>query len=232
VEHELIRVVWPINSQPVDLDGDGDFDIIGGSVAETRTILFENMGMKAPELFREHPMKINGTSITGTNRPVNHRNDDIPLISGFNMEFVDLSGDGRLDIVTWEFTRLVGRSIVWLEQPPTLDGTWQLHSIGDYSPDEVVGIATADINGDGLADVMTGGYSGGSRDADTNLSPIAASGRLAWFKTPASPPIRRLSGRATTSPGAGAACSISCAARHGWGWRHRLCLHSGQQLCL
>ncbi|RPI62695.1 MAG: VCBS repeat-containing protein, partial [Lysobacterales bacterium] len=33
-EHVLTRVPWPINSQPVDLDGDGDLDIVGGSVAE------------------------------------------------------------------------------------------------------------------------------------------------------------------------------------------------------
>jgi len=49
VEHELTKVVWPINSQPVDLDGDGDLDIVGGSVAETRIILFENMGARAPD---------------------------------------------------------------------------------------------------------------------------------------------------------------------------------------
>ena len=187
VEHELAKVVWPINSQPVDLDGDGDLDILGGSVAETRIIFFENMGASAPQLFRERPFKISGTSITGNSRPVNHRNDNNALVSGFNMEFVDLSGDVRLDIVTWEFTRLVGRSVVWLEQPATPDGTWQLHPIGDYAPDEVVGIAIADINGDGLIDVMTGGYSGGARDADTNLTPTAVSGRLAWFQNPGSP---------------------------------------------
>jgi hypothetical protein len=31
---------------------------------------------------------------------------------------------------------------------------------------------------------MTGGYSGGTRDADTNLTVTAASGRLAWFEHP------------------------------------------------
>lgn len=184
VEHELTKVVWPINSQPVDLDKDGDLDIIGGSVAEARIILFENMGPKATSLFRERPIKINGTSLVGTNRPANHRNDTNPLVSGFNMEFVDLSGDGKLDIVTFEFAQIVGRSVVWLEQPPTLDGVWQLHEIGVYSPDEVVGIAITDINGDGAIDVMTGGYSGGARDNDTNLAPSVASGRLAWFQNP------------------------------------------------
>ena len=233
VEHELTKVVWPINSQPVDLDGDGDLDIIGGSVAETRIILFENMGAKRPQLFRERPIKINGTSITGNDRPANHRNDNNALISGFNMEFVDLSGDGRLDIVTWEFTRLVGRSIVWLEQPATLDGVWQLHAIGDYSPDEVVGIAIADINGDGLIDVMTGGYSGGARDAGHE--------RVAQCGVGPAGMVSRIRAIAAIQPRVDASRHLPppprhvrsvCAARHGRRRRHRLRLHSRQQLDL
>jgi hypothetical protein len=184
VENELTKVRWPINSQTVDLDKDGDVDVIGGSVAETRIIWFENTGRSGEGLFRERPLRISGTSLTGEERPANRRNDADALVSGFNMDFVDLSGDGRLDIVTFEFARLVGRSVVWLEQPPSPDGTWHLHEIGDYAPDEVVGLVSADINGDGLVDVMTGGYSGGARDADTDLSPNVVAGRLAWFQNP------------------------------------------------
>jgi hypothetical protein len=186
-EHELTKVVWPINSHAVDLDKDGDVDIIGGSVAETRILWFENTGRAGDALFRERPFKVSGTSLTGTERPANRRNDTNALISGFHMDFVDLSGDGRLDIVTFEFARLVGRSVVWLEQPASPDGVWQLHEIADYAPDEVVGLLAADINGDGLPDVMTGGYSGGARDADTDLSPTAVAGRLAWFQNPGDP---------------------------------------------
>ncbi|HET9219834.1 MAG TPA: VCBS repeat-containing protein [Terriglobia bacterium] len=183
VEHELTRVIWPINSQPVDLDADGDMDIIGGSVAETRMIFFENTGGRSPT-FKQHALQIAGTSLTGAARPANRRNDENALVSGFNMDFVDLSGDGRLDIVTFEFATLVGRSIVWLEQPTSADGTWKLHPIGEYSPDEVVGLVAADINGDGLPDVMTGGYSGGARNADTQITPQSVSGRLAWYQNP------------------------------------------------
>jgi hypothetical protein len=183
IEHELTRVIWPINSQPVDLDRDGDVDIVGGSVAETRMLLFENLGTRLPS-FRTHPMAIEGTSLVGDRRPPNRRNDTGALVSGFNMDFVDLSGDGRLDIVTFEFASVVGRSIVWLEQPSSIGGTWRLHAIGDYAPDEVVGLVAADINGDRLPDVMTGGYSAGTRDADTDLAGIAPSGRLAWYQNP------------------------------------------------
>jgi len=184
VENTLAKVVWPINSQTVDLDKDGDIDIIGGSVAETRIIWFENTGMAGAARFRERPMRISGTSLTGTMRPANRRNDNDALVSGFNMDFVDLSGDGRLDIVTFEFARLVGRSVVWLEQPASPDGVWRLHEIGDYAPDEVVGLVAADVDGDGRTDVMTGGYSGGARDADTDVSPNVVAGRLAWFQNP------------------------------------------------
>jgi hypothetical protein len=183
IEHELTRVVWPINAQPVDLDGDGDTDIVGGSVAERRIMWFENGGGRDPR-FAERPIEIAGTSIVGDARPAARRNDTGALVSGFNMVFVDLNADRRLDIVTFEFSRLVGRSVVWLEQPATRGSAWRLHEIGQYAPDEVVGLSVADINGDGWPDVMSGGYSGGARDADADGNPNAASGRLAWFQHP------------------------------------------------
>jgi hypothetical protein len=206
IEHELTRVIWPINSQPVDIDGDGDLDILGGSVAETRMMLFENTGGKETASFKEHPINIAGTSLSGNDRPANRRNDTGALVSGFNTEFVDLSGDGRLDIVTFEFVAIVGRSVVWLEQPPTLDGTWQLHKIGIYSPDEVVGISVADINGDGRPDVMTGGYSGGARDADRDTSVGSLQDDLRGMRIP---PTQKANGSATTSRADDAECSIS-----------------------
>lgn len=184
VEHELTRIRWPINAQPVDLDGDGDLDVVGGSVTERRILWFENIPGAAGPVFREHRIDIVGTSLTGDERPPARRDDLEAMVSGFNMDFVDLSGDGRLDIVTFEFARLIGRSVVWLEQPETPDGPWRLREIGDYSPDEVVGLVVADINGDGRPDVMTGGYSGGARDADADadLRVEAVAGRLAWFE--------------------------------------------------
>jgi len=184
VEHELVRVIWPINSQPVDLDQDGDMDVIAGSVGETRIIFFENDGNG---VFQEHPIQIAGTSLTGTERPENRRDDDEALVSGFNMDYVDLSGDGRLDIVTFESSTLLGRSVVWLEQPEDFDEEWQLHEIADYAPDEIVGLVVADINDDGLPDLMTGAYSGGARDADLNLDVNSRAGTLVWFENSGDP---------------------------------------------
>jgi hypothetical protein len=188
VEHELARVVWPINSHPVDLDRDGDVDVIGGSVAERRIVWFENGADGTRGRFRERAIRIAGTSLTGTARPPARREDASALVSGFHMDVVDMNGDGRLDIVTFEFTRLVGRSLVWLEQPAQRDGEWRLHAIGDYAPDEVVGLLAADVNGDGRPDVMTGGYSAGSRTDDAPGPIGAPAGRLAWFEHPGHAP--------------------------------------------
>ena len=61
-----------------------------------------------------------------------------------------------------------------------------MHLIGSYQPDLLVGIALADITGDGHPDLMTGGYSMGPRDADT-AAPDQSLGRLAWFENPGDP---------------------------------------------
>jgi hypothetical protein len=168
-EHVLTRVPWPINAQPVDLDGDGDVDVVAGSVAERRMLFFENVGSGGRFDFVEHRVGLTDAS-----------NAEPNALHGFNMEFVDLSGDGRLDVVTFDGGALLGSNLVWIEQPAAPSSPWLVHSVGTTAPDNIVGVVAADIDGDGTVDVLTGGYSGGSRTAD-EPSPAAALGRLAWF---------------------------------------------------
>src|SRR5690606_17105502 len=87
-------------------------------------------------------------------------------VHGFHMEFVDLSGDGRLDIVTFNPQQIVGPRLVWLEQPADITAPWRQHRIDSYVPDSFVGLRVADIDGDGDPDIMTGGYSFGPRNSD------------------------------------------------------------------
>jgi len=174
-EHVLTRVRVPINSQPVDLDGDGDLDVLAGSAGEGQIALIENLGGK-PISFREVPI-----GVTGRNAPPapGHKN-----LGGMNMWFADLSGDGKLDIVLQETPTL----LVWLEQPSALSLPWQIHKIGDIDPDSSTGVAVADINGDGRPDVMTGGYSQNPRDHDgENITETSSVGRLVWFENPGDP---------------------------------------------
>ena len=176
-EHELTRVRWPINAEPVDLDGDGDIDVVGGSVAETRIMWFENLGLGE---FAEHPIQISGTAVPQDRRRPREREVEEAAVTGFNMDYVDLSGDGRLDIVVAE----AFHTLVWLEQPSDPNDSWELHTIGTHWPDLLVGLAVADINGDGRPDVMTGGYSRGPRDQDGDIDLSTPMGRLAWFEHP------------------------------------------------
>ncbi|MCY3814191.1 MAG: VCBS repeat-containing protein [Gammaproteobacteria bacterium] len=151
----------PQNAEPVDLDGDGDLDIVGGSRGEARLVFFENVS--APDLgFREQAITIAGAQ-TG----------------GFNLDYADFNGDGRLDIVA-----ATSIGLAWLEQPADLAEAWQAHRIGDFGPDTMTAIEIADIDADGDQDVVVGSYSRGARDRDGDVTADDPLGRIGWFANP------------------------------------------------
>ncbi len=167
-EHELTRVIIPENSRPVDLDGDGDLDIIGASRGEERIMWFENLG-KPSITFKEHDIKV-----VNNGQPFE--------ISGVNMDFEDFNSDGRLDIVIFESPER--SNFGWIEQPSDPSRDWNYHQIGTTHPDQIIGLVVADIDDDGYPDVMTGTYSSSPRNVDGDKTVDDILGRLAWFQHP------------------------------------------------
>ena len=162
-EQLLTKVRIPINSEPVDLDGDGDLDVVAGSRAEGRILWLENKGNFR---FIEHAIVADG-------QPAN------TALTGFNMDYADLNGDGRLDIVS---TAWPGYLLLLL-QPKDPSSPWTTSKIGGLIPDQLVSIRLADIDQDGHQDAFVGAYSRGPRDQDGNQSQDPT-GRISWFQNP------------------------------------------------
>ena len=167
VEHELLQMILPINAMPVDIDDDGDVDIIGGSRGERRLVLLENKGNNEDFEFDTHSIDIIGL-------------DSVSYVTGFSMVFLDTNNDNKLDILLGEnFVNLIA-----LEQPKSFDQSWKIKRIGSTKPDWVAGLALADINSDGFSDVIIGGYSRGPRDKDGDVTLDQPLGKLTWFENP------------------------------------------------
>ena len=159
---ELGSYSIPQNAEPVDLDGDGDMDIVVGARGDARLVYFENLGMGSLD-FEEHAIGI-------------YRGN----LGGFNLEYTDLNNDGRLDIIGLSNDGL----FKWIEQPEDIDDTWNAYTIGSILPDGLVGMEIADIDNDGDTDIMVGSYSRGPRTGDGDVDVNDALGRLAWFENP------------------------------------------------
>ncbi len=165
-EHVLAKVEVPINSRPVDIDKDGDLDVLAGSRGEARIFWFENTGKDDIE-FIEHEINLDATDVEG--------------MTGFNFVIHDFSGDGRPDVLLSESRT----EIIWLEQPADPADKWSVHRLGSMAPETATGFELADINGDGNPDIFAGSYSRGPRDVDgAEVGIDDPLGRLAWFEHP------------------------------------------------
>lgn len=159
----LWRCRTPINARAIDLDCDGDLDVVASSRGERRIVWIE----ARDDQWLAHPL------YAGTDPPS----------EGFMMEFADLNGDGLPDIVTEEDH---GGRVFWMEQRPGRE--WAIHLIGTIDPDHATGLALADINGDHRLDLMVGGYSAGPRLREPESIKVSdRCGRLAWFEHPDDP---------------------------------------------
>jgi hypothetical protein len=114
-------------------------------------------------------------TIQASNKP------DEAALTGFNMDYADLTGDGRTDIVSTAWPGY----LLLLARPASAADSWSTSVLGSFAPDQLVSVRLADIDGDGDLDAFAGAYSRGPRDHDgkevTRNDPL---GRIAWFENP------------------------------------------------
>jgi hypothetical protein len=197
-EQVLYRNGVPNTAMPVDIDNDGDMDVLAAERLTQHLAMLEIVGSTHDGVsVRAHPIAI----AAGPGTAPGWRASSGALQS----VFADLDGDGGQDLVAaFTETGATGSNsnplfaLGWLRRPASLDQPWTYFRIGDTLPDVIIGISLADIDGDGDLDAMTGGYSGlnimtgaysgATRHADDpRVTPSSTVGRMAWFENPGDP---------------------------------------------
>ena len=198
-EHVLLTEGVPNTAMPIDIDADGDPDVLAAARIQNRMFILENRGPGPSGGIETEVHEI--ALQPGFEAPAGWRGRS----SAFNSAFEDMDGDGRVDlIVSVQESDASGdpaanrADLGWLRQPQKLSTPWTLYRIGNILPDWVTGIAMADIDGDGDKDAVVGGYSGlnilaraysgASRDEDDpSVTASSTVGRIAWFENPGDP---------------------------------------------
>jgi len=158
---------WFHAALPIDLDNDGDLDVIStyqdGTVFDSgvsQLSWFENQTVNGVVAFEEHPIAARGGAL---------------------IKLHDLDLDGDLDIVLPQY--FDGDSLIWFEQ----DGSnWNEHLINNTTG-RGFDVDFADVNGDGVEDLVYGNHNhqGAENPEDTVMG-------MYWFEIPAPSVIHSL----------------------------------------
>ena len=126
----------PTSLLVVDIDEDGDDDVMAASSNDSSVRLFRNMGADADEQFEEVVL---GTSESGAN----------------SVTVADMDGDGDLDVVA---SARLDDSVGWYAQHDLNSGNFGSFQAIDSELDGASYAAVGDLDGDGAQDVVATGY--------------------------------------------------------------------------
>ena len=118
--------------EPIDIDGDGDIDVLAAASVAGRVAWWENDG-SSPPAWTENLVTTSFQSAQDT-------------------EAADIDGDGDIDIVATASNSNVGR-VTWWDNDGSSPPVWTEH---DISPDLVgaMDVEVADLDGDGDLDIV------------------------------------------------------------------------------
>ncbi len=137
------KTVSPVHGHPVDLDGDGDLDVVMAvgmfDSNPGEIVWYENVGSPGDgTTWKKHVLA--------------------KLPGAFEAFAADLDGDGKLDIVASAWSGPAGR-VVWLHNPGDPKKPWPMHVLKkDWARANQV--IAADLDGDKRLDIIAGAERG------------------------------------------------------------------------